>query len=425
MPSPPVNSFPSAVVANASGEIIDCPEFSMLGTAGSVPALPDYWIPLPQGSDLFTMPGRVPVVFDQTCNKPVLLNEYYEEPVQPVAAFVAPAYTSLMHPSYTLSPHAPRLPLYCYTAVGWHNDSFCVPALRIDSDSRQDASSFDESLVAKGAQSLLTRYPENRLVNHLMQNCCLTYHCPAARNFALGRWEMPLPVSQACNSRCIGCISYQPGDHVCAAQERINFKPTPEEIAEITIPHLESAQRPIASFGQGCEGEPLTEYRLIADAISRIRDRTPRGTINLNTNASRPDCVQAIIDAGLDSMRVSLNSARPGIYHRYFNPIDYSFSDVLESIRIARQAGVFVSLNYFVFPGFTDQLDEYSALRDLLACPGADMIQWRNLNIDPDWYRSILGDAFDSDRMGMRRLLDTVQNDFPSIRSGYFNPFLG
>jgi hypothetical protein len=61
----------------------------------------------------------------------------------------------------------------------------------------------------------------------------MTYHCPAARNFAMGRWECPIPISPACNANCVGCISLQPDEEaIVSTQDRLNFKPTPEEIVD-------------------------------------------------------------------------------------------------------------------------------------------------------------------------------------------------
>ncbi|MBV5345336.1 MAG: hypothetical protein JZU63_07315, partial [Rhodoferax sp.] len=59
-----------------------------------------------------------------------------------------------------------------------------------------------------------------------------------------------------------------------------------QEIAAVAVPHLQRAEHAIVSFGQGCEGEPLLQAQTIAQAIRRIRKKTSRGTINLNSNAS-------------------------------------------------------------------------------------------------------------------------------------------
>ena len=88
----------------------------------------------------------------------------------------------------------------------------------------------------------------------------------------------------------------------------------------------------MVSFGQGCEGEPLMQAPVIEEAVRAMRRATGRGTINLNTNASRPATVARLFDAGLDSMRVSINSLREACYDAYFRPRGYTFADVMLSI---------------------------------------------------------------------------------------------
>ena len=89
------------------------------------------------------------------------------------------------------------------------------------------------------------------------------------------------------------------------------------------MPHLQRAKRAIVSFGQGCEGEPLLQAETIAQAIRLIRSHTDRGTINLNSNASLPEAVERLISAGLDSIRVSLNSARRKCTNAITGPRDF------------------------------------------------------------------------------------------------------
>ena len=73
--------------------------------------------------------------------------------------------------------------------------------------------------------------------------------------------------------------------------ERIRFVPTVDEVLGVALPHLKEAEDPIVSFGQGCEGEPLMQWQLLERSIRELRERTDRGTINLNTNGSFPDRV--------------------------------------------------------------------------------------------------------------------------------------
>lgn len=122
-------------------------------------------------------------------------------------------------------------------------------------------------------------------------------------------------------------------------------------------------------------------------------------------------------------MRVSLNSAQAQFYHAYYQPQKYTFDDVIESIRIARRHKVWVSLNYLVFPGFTDHPGELRALVKLLRKTNINMIHTRNLNIDPAWYIQALGLAsLRGQPIGMMAWIHSIRQTFPDVRLGYFNP---
>ncbi len=423
------DTIPSLVFADLQGNITDFSSLNMAGMSGGQffqPTLEDL-IPLPDGSELFVLPGRLPVGYDMATGDPLLLEEnpYIPgEAIQAVAAFMSPAHTAILNSAYqTQAGKAPRLPLFAYTAVGWHQDRFWVTAFRSDPDKRQDACQFDQAAITRKTRKKLKENSNNRLVQHLGK-CCLTYGCPAARNYFLGRWEAPLPTSPVCNARCVGCISLQPAGSCSATQDRIRFVPTAQEIVGVAIPHLQKAEHAIVSFGQGCEGEPLLQAQVIEEAIHLIRKKTERGTINLNSNASLPQAVEILARAGLDSLRVSLNSAQDLFHSRYYRPLGFTLTDVKESIKIMKEANRFVSLNYFIQPGVTDSREEFEALTQLLETCRPDLIQLRNLNMDPEWYLQTL-DFHPTDKpLGMRSWLLQLQKRFPALRLGYFNPFL-
>ena len=423
------DEIPSLVYANQKGEIKNFPEIHMAGRSGNFnfkPALEDL-IPLPEGSELFLLPDRLPIGISPENDSPVLLDHDPDAPgkiIQAVAAFMAPAHTAIHTAAYepVRSDLAP-LPLFAYTAVGWHDGKFWVSAFRSDSDCRQDARSFDNEKIKRKTIQKLAKNPKNRLIQHLGK-CCLTYGCPAARNYFLGRWEAPLPTSPVCNARCIGCISLQPSGCCPATQDRINFVPKVSEISGIAVPHLKQAQQAVVSFGQGCEGEPLMQASTLEKAIRSIRSKTECGTINLNSNASLPGQVKLLAEAGLDSLRVSLNSARESCHTSYYRPVNFSFADVLKSIDAMKQADKFVSLNYFILPGFTDDPDEFAALCKLIADHQPDLIQLRNLNMDPDWYLDTVKYRPNQTPMGISTWLAELKGLFPALRFGYFNPSL-
>lgn len=229
-----------------------------------------------------------------------------------------------------------------------------------------------------------------------------------------------MPVSSRCNAACLGCLSLQPKHSCEASHHRIAFKPSKEELAPVGVEHLNSSPQAIISFGQGCEGEPLTEYRLIADSIREIRRRTDKGTINLNTNGSFPERVRMIIESGLDSIRISLNSARPALYRAYYRPKKYGFEDVVETISLSKKMGVYTMINYLVFPGITDQEKEISALTELIRKTGVNFLHLKNLCIDPQLYLEKMP-AANTKGIGIRQMIDILKGQFPDLELGYFN----
>lgn len=411
---------PYLLYSDGNGNIYEDTSLYAIGREGwdAFPVEPEDWIELPDGGNLYELPGRKAIGIDIESGEMRLCEKGWA-----VAAFIPPAHTCLYLAAFETEPDAATLPLFCYTAVGWHNNQFYVTAVRIENDIRQECSGYDVEKIEQGADQLLKAYPENRLVRHLMENCCQTYNCPAARNFALGRWECPIPVSPACNANCIGCISFQPQEEsIVSPQDRLTFKPTPEEIVEFAVPHLETAPYPILSFGQGCEGEPLLMWETIQKAILEIRKHSDKGNININTNGSDPVAVRQLCLSGLNSIRVSTNSARKHIYESYYRPNNYVFEDIVESLKVVTEFGGWTSINYFVFPGVTDTSEEYEALRKLIKDTGLKMIQWRNFNIDPDWYLGKMGIAETGDLLGIKQLMELIREEFPDLKYGYYNP---
>jgi len=415
-----LNQSPYLLYSDGNGNIFEDKTLLAIGRAGwdAFPIAKEDWIELPDGGNLYELPDRRGIGIDVQTGEMRLCKKGWA-----VAAFIPPAHTGLYLAAYESLPDAPTLPLFCYTAAGWLNDKFYVPAVRIENDVRQEHAGYNEREIQTGAAHLLEHYPHNRLVKHLMQNCCLTYYCPAARNLSLGRWECPVPTSPACNANCIGCISFQPEEEtIVSTQDRLTFKPTAEEIAEFTVPHLLHADYPIISFGQGCEGEPLLMWETIRDAIVEIRKHTSRGSININTNGSKPEAVKALCEAGLNSIRVSMNSAQKRIYTAYYRPNNYAFEDLIETLKTVRSYNGWTSINYFVFPGMTDTVEEFEALRKLIIESDLCMIQWRNFNIDPDWYLGKIGVTETGEMLGVKQLMQLLSEEFPNLKFGYYNP---
>jgi molybdenum cofactor biosynthesis enzyme MoaA len=221
----------------------------------------------------------------------------------------------------------------------------------------------------------------------------------------------------------MGCLSLQKNSDIPHSQDRIAFTPSPQEIAEVALAHIRRVSKGVVSFGQGCEGDPLLADKVIEPAIRQIREKTLDGTINMNTNGSLPGNLNRLFDAGLDSVRISMNSVREKCYDAYFRPQGYRFANVLNSIDTALAHDKFVAINYLNCPGFSDSPEEVDALVRFLENHPIHMIQWRNLNFDPiRYWKEMDAVATHSISIGMENLLNRVRRQFPELKFGYFNP---
>ena len=419
--------FLTAVVANSEGETFELDGYAAVGMAGKlrVPLAVEETIPLPYGTELMFLPDRNPIMYNLLTHKIETLAENPYRPgetIFPVAAFNSPGFIITYVSAYKENRTPVQLPLFSYGAVGWHQNRFRSAAICVDRERRQDLRLMPIQKIEAGIHRMQQRFPANRLREHL-ENCALTYGCPAAKNFFLGRYEAPLPTATSCNARCVGCISLQGEGNISNCQERIKFTPQPEEISALALEHIRNVKNGIISFGQGCEGDPLLTADVIAPAIQSIRARTDKGTINMNTNGSRPDLLFKLFNAGLDSIRVSMNSVRENCYTGYFRPKTYRFADVVESIDLAKRLGRFVSINYLNCPGFTDSPEEIHALIAFLKSHQVDLIQWINLNIDPIKYLRLMNKISNHSRpIGIKMVLEKIKTQFPKLKYGYFNP---
>ncbi len=417
------------VFADENGRIFNFPGLKACGMKAGNYFEPkaEEWIKLPPSSEFFRLPDHFAVGLDPDTGKPqTLVTDPYsskDEPIFAVAAFTSPGHTLLYNAAYEESTTSKLLPLFAYGAVGFHNDQFYISAVQVDAGTRHDERQFHPDKIAKGIEDYKKLFPVNRLVPHLA-GCATTNACANAKNFFLGRMEAPIPTSPVCNAQCQGCISFQPREHhIPPTQNRIEFIPTPEEIAEVALYQMDREADPIVSFGQGCEGEPTLSGEVIEKAIRLIRKKSSKGAININTNASRPKTLEKLFDAGLNHIRVSTNSVREPYYSRYYQPKGYSFEDVTASVDVAKKYKGFVSLNYLSMPGFTDSREENDALIKFVGEHGVDMIQWRNLNYDPrQYFRDLKCQVPAEEMLGMKEAMERVKKEHAKIKMGYFNP---
>ena len=165
------------------------------------------------------------------------------------------------------------------------------------------------------------------------------------------------------------------------------------------------------------------QAELIAEAITEIRRQTGNGTINMNANAGNTEGIKKIVDAGIDSLRVSLNSGTDAVYNAYYRPTNYTLDNVRQSLRYAADHGVYTYLNLLTFPGINDCADEVESLLQLVQDCGVKAIQVRNLNIDPETMKPILA-LLQGEPLGVPAFLEILEEELPQVAVGnYTKPF--
>jgi pyruvate-formate lyase-activating enzyme len=404
------------VYADEQGNVFDHPDYIALGRSGDmiVELMEEELIPLPRGATLVGLPHTRPVFIEPDTGEMKMLSGNY----QAVGALLPQGFTRLALPGYVKTDKNEKFPLFGYTSVVWKNGGFYVAAEQSDDPYKWDPLNCDRGEVRKQVERLTSKYPENRLYKHL-SNCALGYECLTSSNTFLQRWEGGVPVSYSCNAGCFGCISEQPDDSgFVAPQTRMNFKPTVNEIVEIMLEHLKTPES-IISFGQGCEGEPSTQAKIIVEAMRIVRSQTKLGYININTNAGLTDFMRAIVDAGLDLMRVSTISALDEHYNAYYKPRAYTLANVEKSLKYATDKGVYTSINYLIFPGVTDREEEIEAMIGFAKRTGLKLIQMRNLNIDPESYLNLIPPA-KGEIYGMKQMLEIFREELPDVVIGSY-----
>ena len=407
-----VDGVQRLLFATREGELRAHPSIHPAARSGWDVGATDRLIPLPPGTTLMHLPGRRPLGRSSRGNTVEIDNA----DALAVAAVLPPGYLRTWLPAYQEDVNAPVLPLYGYAAVASVDGEPHVAALRTDGWDAWDPQATDRQQVGRSIRAAQRTLPDSRLIQHLSR-CATDYRCLTAQNVFLRRGEGAIPVSPACNAACLGCISEQWGD-VDSPQDRLVFAPTSDEIAELAGWHLSASDGNFVSFGQGCEGEPLTRGASLVEATRRIRAAAPSATIHINTNGSRPGVLRRLVDAGLNSVRISIFSLDDVRFRAYYRPIGYGLEQVAECADIVAAAGGPVTINHLTCPGISDAPPEIDALVDFVHRHGVHQVQLRSLNVDPQWLLSRIPER--TRGIGMRRFVRELQERCPGLHLGNF-----
>lgn len=115
---------PYILYSDGMGNIFEDTSLYVTGRSGwdAVTVGETEWIELPNGGQLYELPGRRGIGIDVKSGEMRLCEKGWA-----VAAFIPPAYTGFYLAAYETLKDAPTLPLFCYTAVGWLKEKFLCP----------------------------------------------------------------------------------------------------------------------------------------------------------------------------------------------------------------------------------------------------------------------------------------------------------
>ena len=397
----------SAVHSDRSGRLVVAADYAAAVSDGSSVRPLVQTIPLPVGTDVVHLPGRLGIGLDRAGRARELGQGRFG-----VAAILPLGYLRMSLPAYIDDLGTPPLRPRAYAAVGADpSGQLVVSAVALDTEAGAVDGRSAPDLAARITATQRDQ-PSNRVLRQLAR-CAKDYRCRAAANAFLGRHDCALPVAAPRNERPLEVLVLH-DDADASPTEPAAFRPSPDELADAASRHLEGGGTLVA-FGRACEGEPLLAVRVVEQAIVAIRQRTRLGTIHLETNGSSPVALRRLCDAGLDSVAVRVVSARAETYEVIHRPDGFRFSDVRASLAHAIAGKVSVALRVLALPGLTDRSRELDALVGLAGdLPAGGSLVLSDLAADPQRALRIAPSA--EVAVGMDRMLDRLRTDAAHLR---------
>ena len=210
--------------------------------------------------------------------------------------------------------------------------------------------------------------------------------------------DLRISVTDRCNFRCIYCMPAE-GLRWLAREDILRFEEI-QRLARIFV--RRHGVRTIRLTG----GEPLVRAR-IEELVGMIADIAPDLDITMTTNGVLlAGKAQALADAGLRRVNVSLDTLSPERFHDIAR-VD-AFKKVMAGIEAARAAGIWpIKLNVVVMKGQND--DEAVDFARLARAEGYEVrfIEFMPLDGDGIWSNDLV--------VPSRRLQEQIEDEFPLV----------
>src|SRR6476661_7822288 len=204
---------------------------------------------------------------------------------------------------------------------------------------------------------------------------------PLADSYGRVATDLRVSLTDRCNLRC----SY------CMPAEGLDWLPTAEVLTDDEVVRLVrvAVQRLGIREVRFTGGEPLVRRGLV-DIVARTRALDPTLELSITTNAlGLTRNAQALADAGLDRVNVSLDTVRPETFHQITRRD--RFADVIAGLEAARSVGLGpIKINAVLLRGVND--DEAPELLRWAIAEGYELrfIEQMPLDAQHDWSREAM-----------------------------------
>lgn len=261
---------PCLVFADLDGNMYDEPDLHMLCMDASGLSLPrpEEVTPLPPHCELVLLPGRYALGLDPETGE-VAVHEGCA-----VAALVPSNYLVAGLPAAESDAQPPVLPSQAYAAVGFAHNRFYMAAKKIDDEPCYFQLKQASKKAIKAGNALCAKFPDNKLIHHLVTSCAQTNNCWAAQNFCQGKSEFLLPIVPFCPCDALKTPH---------SEKHQSFLPTAQEIFEVMLHHARSVKNPVISLGHPCNlGNNAKNIEALIEAFGLFRQNDTRTPLCLH-----------------------------------------------------------------------------------------------------------------------------------------------
>ena len=207
----------------------------------------------------------------------------------------------------------------------------------------------------------LAAEPENRVLAH-HAHCALDYACPTASNLFLGAGKARSRSLRAATRAASAASPSRRKTSLVSPQDRLTFLPTVEEIVAVGVRIWSGARRHLQLRARAARASRCCRR----GASSRRYARCARGPLVGRSTSTPTPAIRARCNASTTPGWTLCAPARSRRGARPTTPITAPsatrFDDVKRSLILAREAGVYTSINLLCFPGLIDCEDEVEAL---------------------------------------------------------------